>query len=409
MAGTLDMAMAAVDATSTRPFVVNATRCVKVRNRNAPCNRCADACPADAVHISKQSIAIDWETCCSCLACTLACPTQALSNINPTDEQSVSTAIHAHAKLAAEEESEATDRNTSIAYLACNQAQHNHMQYLDPQRIGTIACLSQIDETLLINLAAAGARRVLIVIGNCETCSRFGNCGGEQAAFALARTSEKQANQVLSAYDLQIQLGITTNLPRACGITSERDYSASRRNMFGQIKGSMANAVSAAVSQRSTTDSNNAQVPSIYEQLRVNGEGTLPVHVPARRTMLLQALRQLGTPDDVLWNVRLWGYPVVNEERCIGCGMCSTFCPTGALNIIQSDASDEESQESTEDSCYEPEEPARLLTFRTDLCIKCRTCSAICIAQAIEFSEEVFAQDVASERIDVLKVIEANS
>lgn len=53
--------------------------------------------------------------------------------------------------------------------------------------------------------------------------------------------------------------------------------------------------------------------------------------------------------------------PIINKEKCTGCGLCSMDCPTGALAILQS-----------------PREDTYRLLFRHNLCDVCETCEISC-------------------------------
>ena len=61
-------------------------RCVAVRNRNASCRKCIDACPADAISVHNNVLSVDHKACVACGACTVVCPTEALIPVRPADE-----------------------------------------------------------------------------------------------------------------------------------------------------------------------------------------------------------------------------------------------------------------------------------------------------------------------------------
>ena len=41
-------------------------RCVAVRNRNASCRKCIDACPADAISVHNNVLSVDHKACVAC-------------------------------------------------------------------------------------------------------------------------------------------------------------------------------------------------------------------------------------------------------------------------------------------------------------------------------------------------------
>ena len=53
-------------------------RCVVVRNRNATCRRCAEACPTGAIAVADNDLAVAPEACVGCATCATVCPTAAL-------------------------------------------------------------------------------------------------------------------------------------------------------------------------------------------------------------------------------------------------------------------------------------------------------------------------------------------
>ena len=74
-------------------------RCVAVRNRNASCRKCIDACPADAISVHNNVLSVDHKACVACGACAVVCPTEALIPVRPADEALEQAAAEAMASL----------------------------------------------------------------------------------------------------------------------------------------------------------------------------------------------------------------------------------------------------------------------------------------------------------------------
>lgn len=67
--------------------------------------------------------------------------------------------------------------------------------------------------------------------------------------------------------------------------------------------------------------------------------------------------------DQIQWN------PVVDESKCVGCGLCATSCGRG---VYKFDYENKKSKVVNPNNCM----------------VACITCANLCPAQAISFSEE---------------------
>ena len=119
-------------------------RCVAVRNRNASCRKCIDACPADAISVHNNVLSVDHKACVACGACTVVCPTEALIPVRPADEALEQAAAEAMASL------------DGRAVIACARIASKGLA--DPHKFAEAPCLARVDESLLLGLAAVGGR-----------------------------------------------------------------------------------------------------------------------------------------------------------------------------------------------------------------------------------------------------------
>ncbi|NPV28404.1 MAG: 4Fe-4S dicluster domain-containing protein [Firmicutes bacterium] len=72
----------------------------------------------------------------------------------------------------------------------------------------------------------------------------------------------------------------------------------------------------------------------------------------------LEYLRNLGVEIEPLSGTIAW-----NPERCLQCGACTSFCPTGALYLTR---------------------PEMEVHFDGSRCIVCESCLDVCMARAVE-------------------------
>lgn len=56
-------------------IAVHEERCISVRNRNADCLRCVEACTSGALAYRAGELLVEPERCIGCGTCATACPT----------------------------------------------------------------------------------------------------------------------------------------------------------------------------------------------------------------------------------------------------------------------------------------------------------------------------------------------
>lgn len=395
---------------------VRQERCLLVRNRNAECLRCAQACTSGCISYNEQTkmLDIDQARCVGCGTCATACPTCALEARDPNDTE----------LLARLQDALNASASKTIA-IACEKA-----GIAQDERAVRLTCLGRIDESALLQLAAWGAREVTLTCGPCNACEHKPGrtvveevCESANTLLGLwdstmhvelkevghaakptglpAQETDADGTAIQSAIaqaDQQIQTADTgraathgeiapldQQLQTAC---ADRTATKSEIGLVDQQL-QTAGTDKAAEQSTATRDGDGAnlsdetsdgettatdQVDRPLKRLKVMADGTLPHFVPDRRERLLDALADLGegpTNSRAMAHTRLWGHVVIDTDKCTSCRMCATFCPTGA--IVKFDAPDG--------------------TFGVDHyaadCVKCLCCQAICRAQAIVVEDAV--------------------
>lgn len=370
-------------------------RCLLVRNRNAECLRCAQACTSGCISYNEQTkmLDIDQARCVGCGTCATACPTCALEARDPNDTELLARlqgALNASA--------------SKTVAIACEKA-----GIAQDERAVRLTCLGRIDESALLQLAAWGAREVTLTCGPCDTCEH-------KPGHAVVEEVCESANTLLGLWDstMHVELEEVGHAAEQAGLPA-RETDVDRAATQGEIEradqkiqaadtGRVAtHGESVQVDQQiqtagtdkvaeqstATRDGDGAnlsdeasdgettatdQVDRPLKRLKVMADGTLPHFVPDRRERLLDALADLGegpTDSRAMARTRLWGHVVIDTDKCTSCRMCATFCPTGA--IVKFDTPDG--------------------TFGVDHyaadCVKCLCCQTICRAQAIVVEDAV--------------------
>ena len=377
-----------IDEMNSPLLAVEPQRCVLVRHRNGECLRCAAVCTTGAISLGEEGIVVSPEKCIGCGTCASACPTGCLTAANPTDEELFGAVEAAHAE---NEGRVAIACERAFAMASGNRMKRDSCDATAPSFVpGKIAgatsdgrplvgvvCLGRVDESLLVEATARGARSIQLISGPCESCPH--RCGG-------ALSDEI----IVSAETLLAALGTPSPIDRIRlqHASDTREILRLRPTASAQDDTNAVNAATVAdASEDCLSESGYPVAPPTGESQQdsrepqfahVQADGTLPHFVPERRLRLFNSLKALGTPAAPTVTTRLWGQVTIDTELCRSCRMCTVFCPTGALTRF--DAAND----------------AFGVEHRSALCMQCRLCETICPEQAITVAEEVSADEFLS-------------
>ena len=377
-----------IDEMNSPLLAVEPQRCVLVRHRNGECLRCSAVCTTGAISLGEEGIVVSPEKCIGCGTCASACPTGCLTAANPTDEELFGAV---EAALAENEGRVAIACERAFAMASGNRMKRDSCDATAPSFVpGKIAgatsdgrplvgvvCLGRVDESLLVEATARGARSIQLISGPCESCPH--RCGG-------ALSDEI----IVSAETLLAALGTPSPIDRIRlqHASDTREILRLRPTASAQDDTNAVNAATVAdASEDCLSESGYPVAPPTGESQQdsrepqfahVQADGTLPHFVPERRLRLFNSLKALGTPAAPTVTTRLWGQVTIDTELCRSCRMCTVFCPTGALTRF--DAAND----------------AFGVEHRSALCMQCRLCETICPEQAITVAEEVSADEFLS-------------
>lgn len=355
----VDDGIAALSALASTGLSVHPERCVRLRNRHASCNRCAEACTSGAIAFRDDAWALDVRLCVECGTCATVCPTCALEAARPHDAELLRGARSAALEMG------------GLAVFACSHALEQADDAVLLDRIVQVACLSRIDETLLFSLFLQGATRIRAVFGACETCPRK---QGVQSACLVERTVLSLAH----AWGVQVDYARMGTFPEEVLARGGNVFSPSAENSDCD---SLRRETELAEGERVTL-SCEGHIRAEYRPVHVQKDGTLPHFVPHRRRKLLDVLSLCGDPVAEVIDTRLWGHVIIDFARCKSCKMCAVFCPTGSL------------------SKYSDEHGIAGVEHYVAECVHCCLCQDICPAGAISCVTRVSARQLASSETE---------
>lgn len=345
-------------ALESKAVRVVADRCVAVRNRNASCRRCVKACPADAITVRGNDLTLDNHACVSCGACTVVCPVEALVPLDPTDADLAAGAARSASAL------------DGTAVIACARMAAKDVG--DPSKYAMVPCMARVDEVLLVELAAAGIERVVLVDGTCRTCKYRDTSAGVDEAVA-------QAQALIAAQGGSAIIERASEFPAQAVLEDKASLYGQERRGFFTRSTKRAREASVKTAEVMVFKEFEQRMPSLRERLGVTASGAMPWLTAQRRERLMDSLDQIGAPVQDTVSSRQFATVSIDEEKCSACGMCAVFCPTGALK---------KSDEKPEDGV------GSYLEFQAFDCVNCRVCADVCMKKCLKTSTEISTEEL---------------
>lgn len=416
---------------------IDQAACVRVRHRHASCTACFQVCAHEAITRDDDGLlVIDNHLCTGCGACASVCPTSALQLVEDVPElvraaliriaeqadalqddtgQSSSRSFHAERPLGALTISCEYLRNQQAALEESTRSKTDLRVEASPDETGpskakteqeaecslTLSCLAALDEAALISAACSNVE-VRYESGDCTRCPNAQGeliaTLGEQAtyfldAFLATATPERSlpAARILPA----VWLLMTPNEEESA--TTNTSPELSRRGLFDHfIERTTDSIAEAAVGTFYVSTTAQDQKRTLTQSLFAD-KGILKRINAVRNERVLNELYHfdpewadqiLPEKDNAVLPTRLFGEVTVDETACDLCGICMTFCPTGALRGVANEPVNSFVM-LNRDVASKGE-----LNFRANDCMACNLCLDVCPHDALELQRGICACDL---------------
>lgn len=295
--------------------------CLKLRHRKSNCRLCLDICPCGAIRTG-DSVQVASSLCRGCGICVNVCP----------------TGVFGLGYLSYESLLDRVKGQADTTLFTCSRfPQEDWVE---------VPCLGHLNEALLIGAAISGRSsvRLNLDVSRCKQC-QFA------VGLQVIIRSLRRANQILAVFGVPRRISVFN----ANGSHSPGKSALSRRIFFSYLLGEM----------RGAALENGENTGTAMKTI------SLQPTLPKKHRMLLEQIRKLGQPVVPQLNAeRLPFAEVVIGEQCDGCGMCVTFCPTGALRL-------------------QDQETRRTMDFASAYCLACGLCADVCPVGAVTYSRDI--------------------
>lgn len=359
--------MGYADSLRISPIAIDEDKCVAVRNRNATCRKCQEACFARALTVDRNEVKLDPSACVDCGACAAICPTSAISMVDPLPAKVLADAIAS------------SDRSSGMCVLACARAAAQHVA--DPDLFVEVPCLAHISDAVLMQVAAAGFDDIVLVDHDCQTC-RYG------AVCPIIDGSVACATDLLEAAGAQVIVTRASSFPEEVILKRRADVRGEDRRGIILKTGSYMKRVAGNVAQKTIEDKlGTVRKPrTLKDRLGAGKSGRMPTFQPDANFVLLECLERvcpdpahLCSSDETACTKR-FGHLEVDADACSGCGLCVLFCPTGALSHSEFETP--------------PREDRKYLEFSAEACLQCGMCADVCIRRCLQVDGCVQLKDL---------------
>jgi len=294
------------------------------------CRFCVDACPYGALIVGEGGIIVNKVKCKICGICSAVCPLGAIQIPTHTDEQ-----LEAQMKGMLSDGEIGLDRRVLVfacdesGYPAINATSDLGAKLPLEALVVRLPSLGVLSEVTMLTAFALGADGVLLCGCPDDDCPHPHSLSSAKQRFALVKT-------LLSSFNINPTRISFLQVRR----DDPRDFIEALTKFVDRVKSIDPNPL------RLTPTGNN------------------------RRTKFINLIKALVDETGVAPRLVEWAAPCpfadisIDQERCTACELCSSSCPTKALEIHR-------------------DEKTISLTFDYKDCIGCGLCESICPEKAV--------------------------
>lgn len=330
-------------------ITVDTQRCLNARHFKQECRHCALGCPLNAITLTNGTPTIIRESCLNCGICFQLCPAEVFFSPYWSERNLTEAFLQA----------------SKAFVLVCSQNDAISSETSSFFKIGI--CLAGLSPGALVELA--NHNLCVLDLSNCSECP-FGS------AQQLIVHHVEYANNILRYWDANQNIKISIEpIALEGAVKQQKKYSSAENKNRNKAKIKWKNISANFIAQRaklfSMSGSPMAESPLPFR---------LPKkHIPSWKSNLKQFWETHPQDDNPPRKSSLWPILRIDGEKCLACGACMQFCPTGA--IIHSFKED----------VFET-------SYCAGICLDCDICALSCPNKALRHSTD-YLEDPFKPRI----------
>jgi len=258
-------------------------RCLRKRLNSNQCQRCVSSCPSGAVTINDREIVLNEEKCTGCMACTAACPQDALES-----EYDLNDLVHS------------CKGDSDIVITCIRQKQTGSDEIILP-------CVGILSKQVLSAIFFINSKSVVINVSGCAGCC-----------------NQKVSDSFVHKYRQITEVLAEARTAKTILIHNEEqlhDIIVDRRLYLTNIR-----KFATTVTKKSFA-TNRVTQPDKQETTR---------RIPLKVRLLKKLVAELETESRIKI-LELCGQQLSINDNCTVCPLCKGICPTGAIQIERSE------------------------------------------------------------------------